>query len=194
MDKQNHLSDFKMTEQKENNFIFDRLGCCRRYIKGSHFKVYILLIICGPFRYLDNTGFKRRVVIKSGKILVADDEFLIRWSLTQALSREGYEVTSVEDGKKAIEAAKIQQFDFIITDLIMPELDGWGVLEMARQTRPQPRVIIITAQGNEEAGRLARERGAWAYVEKPYIIDKIKEILRGVFNGRFGSNLNFSSV
>jgi DNA-binding NtrC family response regulator len=122
------------------------------------------------------------LAIHAFKILVADDEFLIRWSLTQALSQEGYEVISVEDGKKAIEAARAQHFDFIITDLIMPELDGWKVLEMTRQTQPQPRVIIITAKGNEDAGTIAKARGAWAYVEKPYIIDKIKEILRSVYN------------
>lgn len=111
---------------------------------------------------------------------------MIRWSLTQALSQEGYDVISVEDGRKAIEAAQAQQFDFIITDLIMPELDGWQVLEMARQVQPQLRVIIITARGNADTGRIAKERGAWAYVEKPYIIDKIKEILKeGI-----GSNFN----
>jgi DNA-binding NtrC family response regulator len=115
--------------------------------------------------------------IQSYKILVADDEFLIRWSLTQALCQEGYEVISVENGRTAIEAAKAQRFDFIITDLVMPELDGWEVLETAIQTRPPPRVIIITAQGNEDIGRIAKEKGAWAYVEKPYIIEKIKEIL-----------------
>ena len=107
---------------------------------------------------------------------------MIRWSLSHALGQEGYEVTAVENGQKAVEAAKSQRFDCIITDLIMPELDGWGVLEMARQTQPQPRVIIITARGNEDTERLARERGAWAYVEKPYIIDRIKEILKSDIN------------
>jgi CheY-like chemotaxis protein len=97
--------------------------------------------------------------------------------LTRALGQEGYEVTAVEDGRKAIEAAKAQHFDFIITDLVMPELDGWKVLEMAIRNQPPPRVIIITARGNEDTGRIAKEKGAWAYVEKPYIIDKIKEIL-----------------
>jgi DNA-binding NtrC family response regulator len=130
------------------------------------------------------------VTIQSGKILIADDEFLIRWSLTQALSQEGYEVTSVEDGRKAIEAAKVQHFDFIITDLIMPELDGWEVLKMATQSQPQPRVIIITAKGTEDTGRIAKEKGAWAYVEKPYIIDKIKAILGGP-QRRFRIKLNF---
>ena len=102
---------------------------------------------------------------------------MIRWSLTQALCQEGYEVTSVENGRKAIEAAKAQHFDFIITDLIMPESDGWEVLKTAKQVQPLPRVIIITARGNAETGRMAKEKGAWAYVEKPYLIDRIKEIL-----------------
>ncbi len=116
--------------------------------------------------------------LHSCKILIADDEFLIRWSLSQALSKEGYEVITVEDGKKAIEAAKIQHFDFIITDLIMPEVDGWKVLETVLQTQTPPRVIIITAHGKEGYERIAKEKGAWAYVEKPYMIERIKQILK----------------
>jgi DNA-binding NtrC family response regulator len=138
-----------------------------------------------------NLGFAEgRTPIRSYKILIADNEYLIRWSLGQALSQQGYEVVSVEDGKKAIEAATAQHFDFIITDIYMPELDGWHVLEMARQVQPQPRVIIITAKGSEDTGRIAKERGAWAYVEKPYIIDRIKELLKETFTGEIGSNIN----
>ncbi len=122
------------------------------------------------------------MAIHAFKILVADDEFLIRWSLTRALSQEGYDVISVEDGRKAIEAANSEHFDFVITDLIMPESDGWEVLEKTMLTQPPPRVIIITARGNEDTGILAKSRGAWAYVEKPFVIDKIKEILRSAYN------------
>lgn len=109
---------------------------------------------------------------------------MIRWSLTQTLSHEGYEVIAVENGRKAIEAVKAQHFDFIITDLIMPELDGWEVLRAVQQIQSPPRVIIITAHSQEDTGRMAKEKGAWAYVEKPYILDKIKEILslRSDFN------------
>ncbi len=117
--------------------------------------------------------------VHSQKILIADDEFLIRWSLSQALSQEGYDVIAVEDGRKAIEAAKDQRFDVIITDLVMPDLDGWVVLETIRNTHALTRVIIITAHGTEDTGRMAKERGAWAYLEKPYIIDKIKMLLEG---------------
>jgi len=112
------------------------------------------------------------------RILIADNEFLIRWSLTQALSQEGYEVIAVEDGQKAIETGRTTYFDFVITDLFMPEIDGWGVLNFFRRTQPPCRVIVITAHGEDDTGRIAREKGAWAYVEKPFIIEKIKGILK----------------
>jgi len=106
---------------------------------------------------------------------------LIRWSLSEALAREGYEVISVENGRKAIEAVRTQNFDFIITDLIMPESDGWEVLETIRQSQlqPSPRVIIISAHGKDETKKAVLEKGAWAYVEKPYLIERIKDILKG---------------
>ncbi len=103
---------------------------------------------------------------------------MVRWSLSQALSKEGYEVITVEDGNKAIEAAKVQHFDFVITDLVMPELDGWKLLETVLQTPSPPRVIIITAHGKEGYERIAKEKGAWAYVEKFDMIQKIKQILK----------------
>lgn len=116
---------------------------------------------------------------------------MIRWSLSQALASEGYEVLSVDNGKKAIEAVQSQQFDFIITDLIMPESDGWEVLEAIRQSQlqPPPRVIIITAHGREETEKAALQKGAWAYVEKPYIIDRIKGMLKEVSRGKPGYSL-----
>ena len=135
------------------------------------------LFLLDEYSAYRQTG-KEGNTIQPCKILIADDEFLIRWSLAQALSREGYDVTAVENGKQAIETAKLQHFDFIITDLLMPEVDGWKVLEMARQIECSPRVIIITAHGKEVTGSLAKERGAWAYVEKPYIIEKVKGILK----------------
>jgi DNA-binding NtrC family response regulator len=138
-----------------------------------------------------NLGFAEgRTPIRSYKILIADDEYLIRWSLSQVLSQQGYDVISVEDGKKAIEAATAQHFDIVITDLLMPESDGWEVLEVIRRTQSPPRVIVITAHGNEETCRMAKEKGAWAYVEKPYIIDKIKEILEETFKNETGPNSN----
>ena len=83
-----------------------------------------------------------------------------------------------ENGKKAIEAAQAQPFDCFIIDLVMPDLDGWKVLETVLQTPSPPRVIIITAHGKEGYERIAKEKGAWAYVEKLHMIQKIKQILK----------------
>ena len=96
----------------------------------------------------------------------------------------------VENGKEAIELARTQRFDFIITDLVMPELNGWKVLEILQETQPSPRVIIITAYGGEDIERMVKEKGALTYVEKPYIIDPIKKILREVLKEEVGSNPN----
>ncbi|MFB3884804.1 MAG: response regulator [Thermodesulfobacteriota bacterium] len=121
---------------------------------------------------------------------MADDEFLIRWSLCQALSQEGYEVVSVEDGKKAMEAIRIQHFDYIVVDLTMPELDGWEVLDLIRRFEPATRVIVVTAYGEKDTEKIAKERGAWAYVEKPFIIGQIKDLLKEISGKESGVQFN----
>lgn len=114
----------------------------------------------------------------SKKILIADDESLTRWSLKEALTQEGHEVIVVEDGKKAVEEVKKENFDFIITDLFMPEMDGWKVLDMIRQINPSTKVIVITAYGEEGEKKRAKEQGAYDYIEKPYLIERIRNILK----------------
>jgi CheY-like chemotaxis protein len=132
-----------------------------------------------PLHILQKTYIShRRKTIQSRKILVVDDEFLIRWSLAQALSNEGYEVVAVENGRKAIDIASAQHFDFVITDLTMPELDGWKVLDTLVQFQFPPRVIVMTAHGEENNQKRVLEKGGWAYVEKSCLIDDIKETLK----------------
>ena len=135
---------------------------------------------------------KGKTPIQPKRILIADDEFLIRWSLTKALSQEGYIVTAVENGRMAVEAAQSEHFDFIITDLVMPELGGWEVLDFLRGTKTSSRIIMMTGHGKEDTEKMARERGVWAYVQKPFIIDRIKQILRDALAGGDSSNLNLS--
>ena len=118
--------------------------------------------------------FEGARAIPTYKILIVDDDFLIRWSLTQSLLNEGCEVTAVEDGGKAIDAIGNQSFDFVITDLLMPDADGWMVMEKAQEANPSPRVIVITGHGREGIGKIAMRKGAWAYVIKFNILDQIR--------------------
>ena len=123
-------------------------------------------------------SFIGRAVIQPQKVLIVDDEYLIRWALAQSLSEAGYEVTAVEDGLKALEAAQKESFDFVVTDLAMPGLDGWQLLEMLLRLQTPPRVIVITVQGEENCQRKVKERGGWAYVEKDRLIPGVREALK----------------
>jgi|WetSurSiteA1Bulk_404760.scaffolds.fasta_scaffold94966_1 CheY-like chemotaxis protein len=73
--------------------------------------------------------------------------------------------------------ARAQPFDFVITDLHMPELDGWGLLPMLAQLQLPPRVIVMTAHGEDEQERV-RKTGGWACVDKSFLIEGIKETLK----------------
>jgi CheY-like chemotaxis protein len=103
---------------------------------------------------------------------------LIRWSLAHILSQAGYDVTAVEDGLEAFEVASSQHFDCVITDLSMPGLNGWELLDRLAAFKPAPRVIVIT--GQEETGyrTIVKEKGAFAFVEKSYLIDEIRDALK----------------
>jgi CheY-like chemotaxis protein len=117
--------------------------------------------------------------MKTGKVLVADDEYLIRWAISHALADAGYEVTSVDDGLAAIEAAVTETFDFVITDLDMPCLGGWELLDRLLELRRPPRVIVTSARIDHDNGKRVKDRGGWAYIEKSStLMEGIKEALK----------------
>ena len=99
------------------------------------------------------------------KVLVVDDEFLIRSSHGQFLASEGYEVMTAENGLKGLEMAGAEHFDFVITDLSMPGLDGWELLDNLMKFSSPPRVIVITGQDTEGNRRRVQEKGGWGYVD-----------------------------
>lgn len=120
----------------------------------------------------------RKITIQTPKVLVVDDEYLIRWALAHALRDAGYEVTAVEDGRKAIDLAEKEHFDFVVTDLAMPGVDGWGVLETVVQMQTPPGVIVITSQVDEQRRRRVREKGGLACVDKSCLIEGVKSSLK----------------
>jgi len=116
--------------------------------------------------------------VEPKKVLIVDDEYLIRWAVARTLLDLGYEVAAVGDGMKALEIATAKRFDFVITDLDMPGLHGWELMEMLLKSPSPPRVIIITAGTEEDNRKKTTERGGWAYIEKSsLLIDSIKEVL-----------------
>ena len=107
------------------------------------------------------------------RILVVDDEQIIRESLSFILKKEGYNVEEAANGKDALMKHEINPFDIIITDIEMPEMKGVDLLKQIRQRTPQTLVVIITAFGSVETAVLALREGAADYILKPVNFDDL---------------------
>jgi DNA-binding NtrC family response regulator len=107
------------------------------------------------------------------RILVVDDEQIIRESLSFILKKEGYNVEEAINGKDALEKHETNPFNIIITDIEMPEMKGVDLLKQIRQRTPQTLVVIITAFGSVETAVLALREGAADYILKPINFDDL---------------------
>lgn len=102
------------------------------------------------------------------KILIADDDELLRELLRDILEREGYEVVEAEDGIRALDCWKnTPEFDLLILDIMMPGKDGLAVLRKVRESSRVP-VIMLTALGTSEHELEGFRNGACDYITKPF--------------------------
>ncbi len=107
------------------------------------------------------------------KILVVDDEEIIRDSLSYVLEKEGYEVQKAENGKVAYDKMVENHFDLVITDIEMPVMKGTELLEKIKTLNVQTSVIIITAFGSLDTAIAALRNGASDYILKPVEFDEL---------------------
>ena len=110
-------------------------------------------------------------------ILVIDDEASQREAVGGYLRKRGFTVLQADNGRRGLEILQGQVVDLVITDLRMPELDGMGVLEAARQTNPDIGVVLVTAFGSVDGAVDAMQDGAFHYLEKPIDLDELDEIV-----------------
>lgn len=102
------------------------------------------------------------------RVLVAEDEALIRMDLVEMLGEEGYDVVAqAGDGEAAVELAERERPDLVVLDVKMPRLDGISAAQRIAERRIAP-VVILTAFGQRELVERARDAGAMAYVVKPF--------------------------
>jgi chemosensory pili system protein ChpA (sensor histidine kinase/response regulator) len=118
-------------------------------------------------------------VVLAGRALVVDDSRAIREAMTSMLGREGWIVDVAEDGARALQMTKGLRYDLIVTDLEMPNVDGFDLIARLRKeerfkTTP---IVIITSRANPEHRRRARELGVQALVAKPITRRKLLEAL-----------------
>jgi DNA-binding response OmpR family regulator len=111
-------------------------------------------------------------------ILVVEDETIMRESLRDWLTDDGYQVETAKEGEEALEAIAEQDFGVVILDLRLPGKDGIEVLREAKERRPHLKGIIITAYPSIETAVAATKLGAIDYLTKPVSLDALEELIR----------------
>lgn len=111
------------------------------------------------------------------KILVIDDEKLLRWSIEQNLSKEGYAVITAEKGLEGLELISAEQPDIVLLDIHLPDISGLDVLESIKKESRNTIVIMITAFGDIQTAVKTIKLGAYDFVEKPFNMEKLKILI-----------------
>lgn len=116
----------------------------------------------------------------SENILIVDDDKSLRELLEIILKKEGYNVFSCQDGKLALEKIEEEGFeaDAVITDILMPNIDGLTLIQRLKKINPNIPIIVITANTNLEVAIEALREGAYDYITKPFKNDELKMILK----------------
>ncbi|MBI5026861.1 MAG: sigma-54-dependent Fis family transcriptional regulator [Nitrospirae bacterium] len=118
------------------------------------------------------------------RILVIDDEAIVRVSCQRALAPEGYDVEATSRGDEALKLLEEENFDIVLTDLKMPDMDGIEVLKKIKESWPQLVVIIITGYGTVSTAVQAIKLGAFDYIEKPFTPDDIIAVVKRAVEAR----------
>lgn len=115
---------------------------------------------------------------ETARILVVDDDENIRRVLKAILEDEGYKVESVDTGQKAMELTQKKNFNLALIDVRLPDMEGIELLTKVKDTTPKMRKIIITGYPTLQNAIAAVNKGADAYIVKPFDMDKVLETIR----------------
>jgi len=119
------------------------------------------------------------------RIIVIEDDQANRRSLVRALSRQGYEVDAFSEAESALKHLReVRDVSLVITDLMLPGTDGFGVLEGARQIDPDLGVLMITGHGSVESAVDAMKRGANDYLTKPVNLEELRNRVKTLVEKR----------
>lgn len=135
--------------------------------------------------------------VTPARLLVIDDEPMVREVVTRYLEHDGHHVTVAADGAAALAAVGEQVFDLIVLDLMLPSVDGLSVLRELRRAHDTP-VIVLTAKGDEGDRILGLQLGADDYVVKPFspreLAARVVSVLRRAGTTAVGETLRFDDL
>jgi DNA-binding response OmpR family regulator len=112
-----------------------------------------------------------------GKILLIDDEVDIRGFMQMFFEDRGFEIDIAEDGLQGVEKFKLNQYDLILSDMMMPGMLGLDVLRHIKQVKPEQKVILITGVKEKSMVQKAMELGCQHYLNKPFNLKELESIV-----------------
>ncbi len=118
-----------------------------------------------------------RAMSKTRRLLIVDDEDEIRLLLLDALNRSGWRVDFAQTGEEALELILQNPYDVVISDILMPDVDGIDLLQKVQVIRPSTRVILMTGGGSTDLVKQAIRNGAFDYIEKPFDLSAFIELV-----------------
>jgi DNA-binding NtrC family response regulator len=123
--------------------------------------------------------------MRRGHILIVEDELIARENLNHVLTKEGYETVAVDSGMQAFKELEKAEFDLVMTDLRMQQVDGLEVLERTKELYPDTEVIVITGFATVSTAVEAMQKGAYHYLPKPYKIEEVRILVRKALEKRW---------
>ena len=128
------------------------------------------------------------------RVLIVEDSSALRESLRVGLSREGFAVDVAADGKAGLAYARSNPYDVLVLDLMLPELDGYGVLEGLDGVDGRPHVLVLTARDRVEDRVRGLNAGADDYLVKPFAFEELLARVHALVRRRYGESSPALSV
>lgn len=122
----------------------------------------------------------KKMINKTRRILIVDDDPSMRLALSETLESCGYDVESADNGADALQKFQAQSFEVVVTDMRMPHLGGMDVLKGVKKLSPQTPVILITAYGTVSTAVEAMKEGASEFIMKPFSLDDLQGVVKNV--------------
>ncbi len=123
--------------------------------------------------------------MRRAKILIVEDELIARENLDHVLKKEGYDTVAVDSGVRACKELEKGEFDLVLTDLRMQQVDGMQVLERTKELYPDTEVVVITGFATVSTAVEAMQKGAYHYLPKPYKIEEVRILVRKALEKRW---------
>lgn len=117
---------------------------------------------------------------RQGRVLVVDDETAVTGVVALALQRGGYEVEVCNGGQQALHCYKTKQFDFVLLDVMMPDLDGVEVLRRLRAVHPTARVMLMTGHAEDSVQARLKDFPDVTVIAKPFLPRELMEVIKRV--------------